>query len=313
MEEDPSVDSSRLTMADDTVTRDSMPQDGAYDIAAAYRFVDIDDGAIDSLRTHLRERLAAGEACGTVLLAREGINFTVAARGEGLRPFLDGLEQDDRFSGLDIKWSQSTEAPFRRLLVKRKAEIIPLGMPSIRPHEKTAPRLGARELANWLDSGRPVTLLDTRNDYEIRLGSFEGAIDCGLETFRSFPEAIERLPAELREQPVVTFCTGGIRCEKAAALLLERGFQEVWQLDGGILRYFEECGARHYDGECFVYDRRVAVDGDLHETSAAVCFHCLEPLTENDQRSPDYIPERSCPYCAGDPQRSESNPGKASH
>ncbi|MDB6140791.1 MAG: rluA, partial [Verrucomicrobiaceae bacterium] len=161
----------------------------------------------------------------------------------------------------------------------------------------TTPRLSAKELKQWLDEGRPVTLLDTRNDYEVKLGTFRGAVTIGVDHFRDFPEAVRRLPEHLKAQPIVTFCTGGIRCEKAAPFMEREGFQHVYQLDGGILRYFEECGGDHYDGECFVFDQRVGVDPALRETESTQCFGCQTPLSAEDQLDPRYEAGRTCPYC----------------
>ena len=148
-----------------------------------------------------------------------------------------------------------------------------------------------------LDKGALVHVLDTRNDYELRLGTFDNAIDLNLETFRAFPEAIQNLPESMKDEPVVMFCTGGIRCEKASAIMVEAGFRNVKQLKGGILGYFEEVGGEHWNGDCFVFDQRVAVDASLQETDAVVCFACREPLTVEEQQSPDYVVGQSCSYC----------------
>ena len=139
------------------------------------------------------------------------------------------------------------------------------------------------ELKRWLDEGRPLTLLDTRNDYEVKLGTFKNAVTLGIDHFRSFPTAIRQLPAELKQQPIVMFCTGGIRCEKAGPYMEREGFEQVFQLDGGILKYFEDCGGEHYSGECFVFDKRVGVDSGLAESENTQCFNCLEPLSAADQ------------------------------
>ena len=142
-----------------------------------------------------------------------------------------------------------------------------------------------------------MTLLDTRNDYEVKLGTFRGAKALGLGHFRDFPKAVQQLPAEMKKEPIVMFCTGGIRCEKAGPYMEREGFLDVFQLDGGILKYFEECGGTHYDGECFVFDQRVGVDPALRETSSAQCYGCLSPLTEDDQKDARYVPGKTCPYC----------------
>jgi len=146
--------------------------------------------------------------------------------------------------------------------------------------------------------GRPVTLFDTRNDYEVKLGTFKGALPAGIDTFREFPEAVRRLPEHLKHQPIVTFCTGGIRCEKAAPFMEREGFNNIYQLEGGILKYFEEVGSDHYDGECFVFDQRVGVDPGLHETASTQCFVCQTPLTAQEQADERYVSHVSCPIAS---------------
>ena len=148
-----------------------------------------------------------------------------------------------------------------------------------------------------LDRGEFVHVLDTRNAYELRVGTFENAIDLDLRTFRAFPEAVAALPEDMKNEPVVMFCTGGIRCEKASAIMIEAGFTNVKQLKGGVLGYFEAVGGAHWNGDCFVFDQRVAVNPDLIETDVVMCFACREPLSVEEQASPDYVVGTSCPYC----------------
>jgi UPF0176 protein len=167
----------------------------------------------------------------------------------------------------------------------------------VSPAKHPAPSLSAKTLKAWLDEGREIVLLDTRNEYEIRLGTFSNAKHLGIDTFRAFPEEIKRLDPTLKEKTVVTFCTGGIRCEKAAPVLLNAGFKEVYQLAGGILKYFEEVGKEYYQGECFVFDRRVALNPRLEESGTVQCFNCLSPVSREEQESPDYVPDVSCPQC----------------
>lgn len=249
----------------------------------------------------LRERLLTvgrmGGLKGTILLSTEGINMFLAGSRAAIDAVLAELAQIPGLDQLPLKFSDSREQPFRRLLVKIKAEIIAFGVPGIDPARETAPRVRPAELKQWLDAGKPVVMLDTRNDYEIKLGTFTGAVPIGIQHFRDFPRAVQRLPEEVRNAPVVTFCTGGIRCEKAAAYLMHSGFREVYQLDGGILRYFEECGSAHYEGECFVFDQRVGVDPSLHETDHAQCFVCQTPLLPADLEDQRYVEGASCPYC----------------
>jgi UPF0176 protein len=265
---------------------------------SAYRFTPFADAELLPLRDRLRARTAELRLRGTILLATEGINLFVA----GPRPATDALLADLRalpgLSDLTPKESLSEEQPFNRMLVKVKKEIIAFGVDGVDPSRAPAPRLDPRTLKQWLDEGRPLTLLDTRNDYEVKLGTFKNAVVPVLDHFRQFPAAVRALPAELKTRTVVTFCTGGIRCEKAAPLLVREGFENVYQLDGGILNYFELCGGAHYEGECFVFDRRVGVDPDLRETASVLCFACQTPLTAAEQADPRYVPDLSCPRCA---------------
>lgn len=259
---------------------------------AAYHFAELD--ALDERRATLRALCKREGLCGTILLSPEGINLFVGGSRAGIDALLAALRSDPRLAELQSKESLSERQPFRRMLVKIKREIIPFGR---EVEVGNAPRLPPAELKRWLDEGRPVHLLDTRNHFEVQLGTFRGARDPNIESFRDFPDAIDSLRAELRGAPIVTFCTGGIRCEKAAPYLLAQGFQDVWQLDGGILKYFEECGGDHYDGECFVFDQRVAVDPRLAETDTIQCFACQHPLTSEEQRSPLFAEGQSCPHC----------------
>ena len=183
------------------------------------------------------------------------------------------------------------------MLVKIKKEIIAFGVEGIDPSRQSTPSIAPKELKHWLDEGRPVTLLDTRNDYEVKLGTFHGARPAGIDHFRNFPDAVRKLPSAMKDEPIVMFCTGGIRCEKAGPFMQKEGFQNVFQLEGGILKYFEECGGDHWDGECFVFDRRVGLDPKLNETGSVLCFACQMPLTLEDQADPRYVPDVSCPHC----------------
>ena len=264
---------------------------------SAYLFTPFAAEDLPALRERLKAHADELGLRGTVLLSTEGINLFVAGSRAAVDAFLAGLRAVPGLAGLTPKESESAEQPFNRMLVKIKKEIIAFGVEGIDPARQPAPRLDPRTLKQWLDEGRPVTLLDTRNDYEIRLGTFKNALVPGIDHFRDFPAAVRRLPAELKAQPVVTFCTGGIRCEKAAPFLAREGFEQVFQLEGGILKYFETCGGAHYEGECFVFDRRVGVDAGLRETDSVLCFACQMPLTAAEQRDPRYVPDISCPHC----------------
>ncbi len=196
-----------------------------------------------------------------------------------------------------VKESLSDRQPFNRLLVRLKKEVIAFGVPGIRPAKHTSPKLKPARLKQWLDEGRPLTLLDVRNNYEVELGTFRNAMVAGIDNFRDFPAAVERIPESVRDQPIVMFCTGGIRCEKAGPFMEQAGFRNVFQLDGGILQYFEDCGSAHYQGDCFVFDQRVAVDPHLQETAAEVCFACQHVLRPADLKSPRYRAGQFCPFC----------------
>jgi len=262
---------------------------------AGYRFVDLDDR--DELQAMLRSLCLDLGLKGTVLLAPEGINFFLAGNQTSIEQFTQVLDKDVRFAEIPLKVSYTEYQPFNRMNVRKKNEIISVGLDHIRPADFTGEELEPRDFKAMLDAGEPVHVLDTRNDYELRVGTFENAIDLDIRTFRAFPEAIQRLPESMKDEPVVMFCTGGIRCEKASAIMMEAGFTNVKQLKGGVLGYFEQVGGDHWNGDCFVFDQRVAVNPSLDETEVVVCFACREPLSKEEQTSPDYVIGMSCPYC----------------
>ena len=239
---------------------------------AGYRFVRIADP--HALRDRLLPLARGLGLRGTVLLAGEGINFFLAGPQQAVRAFIAALHGDERFAGLEVKESWSGEQPFGKLLVKVKPEIIRMNHPAIQPEQGRAPAVDAATAKRWLDQGhddegRPVVTLDTRNAFEVDHGTFEGAIDWRLSRFSEFPDALQAHRAQLEGKTVVSFCTGGIRCEKAAIYMREAGVQNVWQLDGGILKYFEETGGAHFRGDCFVFDEREALDPSLAPRKAA--------------------------------------------
>jgi RluA family pseudouridine synthase len=262
---------------------------------AAYKFVELPE--LRPLRARLIALCRGWELKGTILLSVEGINLFVAGEREKIDLLLAELRSIPGLEDLSPKFSETDHQPFRRMLVRLKKEIIAFGVEGINPARRTSPKLAARELKQWLDEGRPVTLLDTRNDYEVKLGTFKNALPIGVDHFRDFPAAVAKLPSAMKEQPIVMFCTGGIRCEKAGPFMEREGFKKIFQLDGGILKYFEECGGAHYDGECFVFDQRVGLDPSLQETESTQCFRCQTPLTAADQKDPRHVPGQSCPYC----------------
>jgi UPF0176 protein len=238
---------------------------------SAYLFTRLDDP--HSLRALLRERAVAAGLKGTILLAEEGINLFLAGDPGAVRGFIDDLRDDPRFAQLATKESWSPRQPFGRMLVKVKREIIRMDHPMIRPEAGRAPAVDPATLRRWLDQGRDddgreVVVLDTRNAFEVDFGAFVGAVDWRLERFTQFPDAAAAAAADLRGKTVVSYCTGGIRCEKAALYLREEGI-EAFQLDGGILGYFEQVGGAHWSGECFVFDEREALAPDLSPRSEA--------------------------------------------
>jgi UPF0176 protein len=234
---------------------------------------------------------------GTILLSQEGINLFVAGASDSVRRLITELKADSEIGALTIKESVSDYQPFSRMLVKVKQEIIAFGVPGIDPIDQPAPKITAHELKTWIDEGKPCVLLDVRNDYEVELGTFENAVPIGVDHFRHFPEAVDKLPDDMKSAPVVMFCTGGIRCEKAGPYMQQQGFQNIFQLEGGILKYFEDCGQDHFQGECFVFDKRVALDANLQETPTTICFACQHPLSAEEQESPDYVVGERCQYC----------------
>jgi len=236
---------------------------------SSYKFVPLPDA--EALRPLLLERARTLGLKGTILLAEEGINLFLAGPADAVRSFVAQLRQDTRFADLAPKESWSATQPFRKMLVKVKGEIIRMNHPTIRPAHGRAPAVAPATVRRWLeqgvdDHGRPVVILDTRNAFEVDHGTFEGAIDWRITRFTEFPAALQAHKAELQDKTVVSFCTGGIRCEKAAILMQEVGLTHVYQLEGGILKYFEETDGAHYQGNCFVFDEREALAHDLSAT-----------------------------------------------
>ncbi len=233
---------------------------------SAYKFINLEDPT--ALRETLHHRASALSLKGTVLLAEEGINLFLAGEADAVRQFVAQLQADIRFTDVTPKESWSATQPFQKLLVKVKREIIRMNHPAIQPAQGRAPAVSAATVRRWLeaghdDAGRPVVTLDTRNAFEVDEGTFAGAIDWRIGKFSDFPEAFRAHKTALQDKTVVSFCTGGIRCEKAAILMREEGLEHVYQLDGGILKYFEETDGKHYEGSCFVFDERRAVGPDL--------------------------------------------------
>ncbi|WP_305804082.1 sulfurtransferase [Stenotrophomonas sp. YIM B06876] len=242
---------------------------------AAYHFVSIADA--EALSAQLLERARAGALRGTILVSAEGLNLFLAGSGEGIDSFYRQLHADPRFSAMRVKYSHSRMQPFARLKAKVKQEIIRFGREDAQPLEHArAPAVDPRTLQRWLrqghdDAGKPVVMLDTRNEQEIAHGTFAGALTLPIVKFTDLPEALAPHRSALADATVVSFCTGGIRCEKAALWMRNDGMANVLQLDGGILGYFEAVGGEGYDGRCFVFDERVALDAQL------------QPLVDRDE------------------------------
>lgn len=269
-------------------------------VVSFYRFLDIRDP--QALRDDLQALCDEQQLLGTVLVATEGFNGTIAgSRGAVCTVFSWLRARFEIKEELDARWTSADEAPFRRMKVRVKKEIVTLGRPDILPHKNTG-RYVAPEQWNELIGDPNVLLIDTRNHYEFEVGTFPGAIDPGNDSFREFPEFAKKLAETSTDRPLAMFCTGGIRCEKATALMLELGFDEVYHLQGGILNYLEKIPAdeNRWEGECFVFDARVAVDRDLAEGGYVQCHACRRPLSSADLESPDYREGVSCPHCVNE-------------
>jgi UPF0176 protein len=268
---------------------------------AAYKFVTFDDTVAQ--RPRFQGLCTDLGLKGTILLSPEGINLFLAGTRASIDQFLAFLRSDPRFADVEVKESVSEKQPFNRMLVRLKREIITMKHPLIKPELGRAPAVEATTLKRWLDQGhddqgKPVVMLDTRNAFEVDVGTFDNTIDYRIEKFSEFPAIVEREKEALNDKTIVTFCTGGIRCEKAAIHMKNIGYESVYQLEGGILKYFEEVGGAHYQGDCFVFDHRTALNPQLQETETRQCFACRAVVTPREQLSPLYIEGKSCPHCA---------------
>ncbi|EAQ99400.1 rhodanese-related sulfurtransferase [Congregibacter litoralis] len=265
-------------------------------VAALYKFVALED--YKALREPLLEQCRSHGLKGTLLLAEEGINGTVAGSREAMDAVLAWLRSDPRLEDLEHKESLHDEQPFLRMKVKLKKEIVTMGVPQVDPNRVVGTYVTPGEWDAVLADSE-VTLIDTRNDYECAIGSFRGAVDPGITSFRDFPAWVEENLDPGKNPKVAMFCTGGIRCEKASSYLLEQGFDQVYHLKGGILKYLEEVPQEtsSWEGECFVFDDRVAVNHDLEKGSYDQCFACRHPISDEDLRSAAYVKGVSCPHC----------------
>ena len=270
--------------------------DSKVTVCALYKFTTLDD--YESLRTKFLVQLSHLKIRGTLLLAKEGINGTIAGSSNAIESFLTWLVADTRFSGIDYKLSYHDEMPFHRCKVKLKNEIVTIGIDSIDPNRVVGTYV---EPEDWNDliNDPDVTLIDTRNEYEYAIGTFANAVNPHTETFREFPDYVKKTLDPNRNKKVAMFCTGGIRCEKASAYMKEQGFEEVFHLKGGILKYLETVDHKDslWQGECFVFDDRVAVDHTLERGQYEQCHACRHPITEDQKASDKYVPGVSCPLC----------------
>ena len=265
-------------------------------VAALYKFVALED--FEGLREPLLAQCNAAGVKGTLLLAREGINGTIAGSRKGVDEVLQYLKSDARLVGLEHKESYDDHMPFYRMKVKLKKEIVTMGVDAIDPNEVVGTYVKPCDW-NALVSDPDVVLIDTRNDYEVGIGTFAGAVDPKTTTFREFPAYVRENYDPAKNKKVAMFCTGGIRCEKASAFMLKEGFDEVFHLEGGILKYLEEVPEEEsiWEGECFVFDSRVAVNHKLEKGQYDQCYGCRHPITEQDKLSQKYLKGVCCPGC----------------
>lgn len=265
-------------------------------VAALYKFVTLDD--YRQLRAPLLDVCLAKGVKGTLLLAEEGINGTVAGTRWGIDAVLAYLKKDPRLAALDWKESYHDASPFLRMKVKLKREIVTMGIPGIDPNKAVGTYVKPKDWNTVIDDPE-VVVIDTRNDYEVEIGTFKGAQDPKTVTFREFPQWVRDNLDPLTHKKVAMFCTGGIRCEKASSFMIQEGFEQVYHLQGGVLKYLEEVPVEdtRWDGECFVFDERVAVNHDLQKGQYDQCYACRYPITEADKRLPTYQPGISCPRC----------------
>lgn len=267
---------------------------------AAYKFISFDD--TQEKRAEFQSLCKALDLKGTILLTPEGINLFLAGVRASIDRFLAWLRSDARFADIEVKESFSDTQPFKRMLVKLKSEIITMKMPLIQPEKGRAPAVDAKTLKRWLDAGvddqgKPVVMMDTRNAFEVDVGTFDNTLDYRIRKFSEFPEVVAKHKDGLADKTVVTFCTGGIRCEKAAIHMQNIGYESVYQLEGGILKYFEEVGGAHYTGSCFVFDYRTALTPELQPSGEIRCRDCGNVIKAEAPDEPLRIYGKLCPHC----------------
>jgi UPF0176 protein len=268
----------------------------AFVVATFYKFVKLSD--VSEMRSPLLSRCQEQGIRGTILLAQEGINGTIAGTREAIDSVLAALRCDPRLADLEHKESVAETMPFDRMKVRLKKEIVTLGLPEVDPTEQVGTYVSPEEW-NAIVSDPEVVVIDTRNTYEVGIGTFQGAQNPQTHSFREFPKYVQQNLDPSQHKKVAMFCTGGIRCEKASSFMLSQGFQEVFHLKGGILKYLEEIPPDEslWQGECFVFDQRVTVQHGLEEGTHAMCWGCGHPVSEADKASPQYEAGISCPHC----------------
>ena len=275
-------------------------------ICALYKFTRLDD--FETIQLPLKGFLDSLSVKGTLLLAREGINGTISGNQSSLEKVLEYLQSDSRFLGLEYKFSYSKKTPFKRLKVKLKKEIVTMGLTEIDPTHSVGTYVKPKDW-NKLINDPDVVLIDTRNNYEYEIGSFKGAVNPKTETFREFPSFTKNSLEKYRNKKIAMFCTGGIRCEKSTAYLKSKGYKDVFHLQGGILKYLEEVNEDEslWEGECFVFDDRVAVKHNLEQGQYDQCHACRFPITKEDTMHPHYEKGASCPRCFGTKNSNQMN------
>jgi len=275
-----------------------MPEKNEILVAALYKFVEISD--LLSLQDNLYNICEENNIMGTILIADEGINGTISGKHNEIKETISSLTSDDRFSNIEIKYSSTDKQPFHRMKVRLKKEIVTIGLPGINPNKKVG-RYVKPEDWNELISDPNVVVIDTRNKYETKIGSFQNALNPETSSFREFPDWVKKFKnsEDNTNKKIAMFCTGGIRCEKASSLMKEEGFEDVYHLQGGILKYLETVDKENslWNGECFVFDQRVCLTDELEVGSYKMCFACRMPITEEEMQNEKYIEGISCIYC----------------
>jgi len=275
-----------------------MPEKNEILVAALYKFVEISD--LLSLQDNLYNICEENNIMGTILIADEGINGTISGKHNEIKETISSLTSDDRFSNIEIKYSSTDKQPFHRMKVRLKKEIVTIGLPEINPNKKVGKYIKPEDW-NKLISDPNVVVIDTRNKYETKIGSFQNALDPETSSFREFPDWVKKFKNSENNtnKKIAMFCTGGIRCEKASSLMKEEGFEDVFHLQGGILKYLETIDKENslWNGECFVFDQRVCLTDELEVGSYKMCFACRMPITEEEMQNEKYIEGISCIYC----------------